>query len=134
MAKTQNSFFTKSKSRRDHPSIDEIISVTIEREEGESKSQARRREREKECQEFDRQMQRTILRDQLSYFDIRMEYDSEILDHDRSVIDPSIEDIAEYCKYITLSCKMENEIPIIALVYVERILRKTGILMNKFNW
>jgi hypothetical protein len=29
---------------------------------------------------------------------------------------------------------MENEAPIIALVYIERILQKTGMLVNKFNW
>mmetsp|Transcript_20663 Transcript_20663/g.31522 ORF Transcript_20663/g.31522 Transcript_20663/m.31522 type:complete len:113 (+) Transcript_20663:4062-4400(+) len=29
---------------------------------------------------------------------------------------------------------MENEVPIIALIYIERILFKTGILVNKFNW
>jgi hypothetical protein len=50
------------------------------------------------------------------------------------VLEPTAEDIANYSKYVTVSSKMENEIPIIALVYVERILRKTGILINKFNW
>ena len=63
-----------------------------------------------------------------------MEYDNEIFDQDKAVVDPSVSDIAEYCKYITLSCKMENEVPVIALVYIERILRKTGILINKYNW
>lgn len=29
---------------------------------------------------------------------------------------------------------MENEVPIIALVYIERLLRKTGILVTKFTW
>lgn len=29
---------------------------------------------------------------------------------------------------------MENEAPVIALVYIERILKKTGILVNKYNW
>lgn len=29
---------------------------------------------------------------------------------------------------------MENEAPIIALVYIERILQKTGMLVNKYNW
>jgi hypothetical protein len=29
---------------------------------------------------------------------------------------------------------MENEIPIISLVYLERILIKTGLLINKENW
>ena len=29
---------------------------------------------------------------------------------------------------------MEKEIPIIALIYLERLLLRTGILMNKMNW
>jgi hypothetical protein len=29
---------------------------------------------------------------------------------------------------------MEKEIPIIALVYLERLLERTGILMNNYNW
>lgn len=29
---------------------------------------------------------------------------------------------------------MENEIPIICLVYIERILTKTSLLINKDNW
>jgi hypothetical protein len=29
---------------------------------------------------------------------------------------------------------MENEIPIICLVYIERLLTKTGLLINKDNW
>jgi hypothetical protein len=29
---------------------------------------------------------------------------------------------------------MENEIPLIAMVYIERILRKCGLLVNSFNW
>lgn len=33
-----------------------------------------------------------------------------------------------------MSAKMENEIPIICLVYLERLLEKTGILINCENW
>ena len=35
---------------------------------------------------------------------------------------------------MTIASKMENESPIIAMVYIERILFKTGILINKYNW
>ena len=45
-----------------------------------------------------------------------------------------MEDLAAYAQYVTTACKMENEIPVIALVYVERLLKLTGILINKFNW
>ena len=50
------------------------------------------------------------------------------------ILDPSIEDIAAYSKYVTIASKMENEAPVVALVYIERILLKTGILVNKYNW
>lgn len=63
-----------------------------------------------------------------------MEFDDEIYHEDCDVIEPSSEDIAAYCKYVTIASKMENETPIIALIYIERILMKTGILINKYNW
>jgi len=47
---------------------------------------------------------------------------------------PSEKYIADYCKYVTISCKMENEIPIVCLVYLEKLLLTTGILLNKWNW
>ena len=50
------------------------------------------------------------------------------------IIDPSAHDIAAYAKYVTIASKMENEAPIIAMVYIERILRKAGMLVNKYNW
>ena len=50
------------------------------------------------------------------------------------ILEPSEDDIAAYSKYVTIASKMENETPIIALVYIERLLQKTGILINKYNW
>lgn len=47
---------------------------------------------------------------------------------------PSEHDIYEYCRYVTSSSKMENEIPIICLVYLERLIMKTGILLTNENW
>lgn len=47
---------------------------------------------------------------------------------------PSEKYIADYCKYVTIACKMENEIPIVCLVYLEKLLLMTGILLNKWNW
>ena len=63
-----------------------------------------------------------------------MEYDAEELNLDWRVKEPTEADIADYCKYVTISCKMENEIPIICLIYIERLLMNTGILLNKYNW
>lgn len=63
-----------------------------------------------------------------------MDFDPEIFNDDIDLIEPSADDIAAYSKYVTIASKMENETPIIALVYIERILLKTGILINKYNW
>ena len=49
-------------------------------------------------------------------------------------IRPSEEEVYYYCKYVVLSSKMEKEIPILALVYVERFLTKSGLLINHANW
>lgn len=53
---------------------------------------------------------------------------------DTVVLMPTEKYIAEYCKYVTIACKMENEIPIVCLVYLEKLLLTTGILLNKYNW
>ena len=76
---------------------------------------------------------RNFICHQLAKFDCRLEYDSEIMNMDMRVDNLSEEDIADYCKYVTISCKMENEIPIIALIYLEKLMLSTGILLTKFN-
>jgi hypothetical protein len=48
--------------------------------------------------------------------------------------EPSIEEIYYYCKYIIVSGRMEKEIPILCLIYIERFLTKSGLLMNHNNW
>lgn len=53
---------------------------------------------------------------------------------DGSIACPCEADVYEYCRYVTVSCKMENEIPIICLVYLERLITKTGILLTVENW
>mmetsp|Transcript_32764 Transcript_32764/g.40541 ORF Transcript_32764/g.40541 Transcript_32764/m.40541 type:complete len:230 (-) Transcript_32764:66-755(-) len=63
-----------------------------------------------------------------------MEYDEQIFNEDQFVPMPAEKYIAEYCKYVTIACKMENEIPIVCLVYLEKLLLTTGILLNKWNW
>lgn len=47
---------------------------------------------------------------------------------------PTEQDIYLYAKYVVLSAKMEKEAPIIALIYLERLLLKTGALLNHWNW
>lgn len=63
-----------------------------------------------------------------------MEYDELTYNEDTFVAVPTEKYIAEYCKYVTIACKMENEIPIVCLVYLEKLLLMTGILLNKYNW
>jgi len=48
--------------------------------------------------------------------------------------EPAIDEIYYYCKYIIVSGRMEKEIPILCLIYIERFLRKSGLLMNHSNW
>ena len=76
---------------------------------------------------------RDFVMEQLHRFDCRMEYDSMLLQTQYSVRKPTTDDIVDYCLYVTISCKMESEIPIICLIYIERLLQ-TGILLNKYNW
>ena len=63
-----------------------------------------------------------------------MHFERETINENIIVHVPRAEDITAYATYVTTASKMENEIPVIALVYVERLLRKTGILLNKYNW
>ena len=48
--------------------------------------------------------------------------------------EPAIVEIYYYCMYIIVSGRMEKEIPILCLIYIERFLRKSGLLMNHSNW
>lgn len=47
---------------------------------------------------------------------------------------PTQDEIYYYAKYVVLSSRMEKEIPIMALIYIERLLTKLGILVNHWNW
>jgi hypothetical protein len=57
-----------------------------------------------------------------------------VIDEFESDYYPSLEEVYYYCKYVIISSKMEKEIPIMAMVYIERFLTKTGLLMNHTNW
>ncbi len=47
---------------------------------------------------------------------------------------PTEEEVYYYCKYVVLASKMEKEIPLMALVYIERFMTSTGMLLNHWNW
>lgn len=85
--------------------------------------------------EVEREEQIEVLSEHIRFFDERLDFDNdEQFNPDIEILDPSVEDIAAYSKYVTIASKMENEAPVVALVYIERLLLKTGILVNKYNW
>lgn len=47
---------------------------------------------------------------------------------------PTLEEVYYYCKYVIITGRMEKEIPILCLIYLERFTKKTGILVNFSNW
>lgn len=47
---------------------------------------------------------------------------------------PSIEELYYYCKYVIITGRMEKEIPILCLIYLERFTQKTGLMLNWANW
>ncbi|KAL4455711.1 hypothetical protein ABPG74_003121 [Tetrahymena malaccensis] len=47
---------------------------------------------------------------------------------------PTKETIQNYCKNVCISCQLEKQIPIIALVYIERLLNNSGFYMTPKNW
>ena len=105
------------------PPVNQKTADRVHRSGRKEGSEARGQEQAKEKEKFDRIKQIEILREGLQIFDSRVDWDTEILDTDQEIQEPTVEDIAAYCKYVTLSSKMENEIPVIALVYVERLLK-----------
>ena len=64
-------------------------------------------------------------------FDVDTGYYDKYLDFSKI---PKEEEVYHYCRYVTVSCKMENEIPIVCLVYIERLLMKVGILITNETW
>lgn len=74
-----------------------------------------------------------LLRFQLRIFDAGYDF------HEDRVLPvevgtPTLEEVYYYCKYVIISGRMEKEIPILCLVYIERFLTKSGALMNGGNW
>lgn len=72
--------------------------------------------------------------EQMKIFSECYDIESDQIDPEYEIEAPSESDIFEYCRYVTTNCKMENEIPIICLVYLERFITKTGILLTNENW
>jgi hypothetical protein len=47
---------------------------------------------------------------------------------------PSKEVIQNFCKNVIISSKMEKEVPVISLVYIERLLIKSQFGLSRYNW
>eukprot|EP00350_Pseudokeronopsis_sp_OXSARD2_P002854 CAMPEP_0170547758 /NCGR_PEP_ID=MMETSP0211-20121228/6093_1 /TAXON_ID=311385 /ORGANISM="Pseudokeronopsis sp., Strain OXSARD2" /LENGTH=224 /DNA_ID=CAMNT_0010852923 /DNA_START=2670 /DNA_END=3343 /DNA_ORIENTATION=+ len=77
---------------------------------------------------------KSFIAHQMRVFSERFEFETEVLDEDLELDFPTEDEIYDYCKYVVVNCKMENEIPIICLVYLERLLYKTGVLLTTENW
>jgi hypothetical protein len=77
-----------------------------------------------------------LLRFQMRIFDQNYDFDRDQLVGGESMYlgEPSLEELYYYCKYVIVSGRMEKEIPILCLVYVERFLTRSGCLLNHANW
>ena len=68
-------------------------------------------------------------------YDIERKEMLQLTEEEKKLIyDPQFTDIFEYVKYVTFKSKMEAEIPIISLIYIEKLIRKWGVLVNIHNW
>lgn len=54
--------------------------------------------------------------------------------NNKEVVIPTVEVICNYCKNIIITAKMEKEVAIVCLVYVERLLVHSGFYLNALNW
>lgn len=80
---------------------------------------------------------------QMMYFHFNYDFESDTMmtDENDNIPEflfethrPTEEEVYYYTKYVVISGKMEREIPLMALVYIERFVAKTGILLNHLNW
>eukprot|EP00826_Nyctotherus_ovalis_P049413 TRINITY_DN5977_c0_g1_i1.p1 TRINITY_DN5977_c0_g1~~TRINITY_DN5977_c0_g1_i1.p1 ORF type:complete len:187 (+),score=50.96 TRINITY_DN5977_c0_g1_i1:476-1036(+) len=86
-------------------------------------------------------VEKTLAEDAKSFSIFQLNYDFETDEYiDLEIIPeeylatPTERDIYKFCKKVVVYSKMEKEIPIIALIYVEKLILKTGLLMNELNW
>ena len=74
-----------------------------------------------------------FLRDAMKVYNDKYNVETEKFE-DFELVPADFNLIYKYSKYVVVASKMEKEIPIVALVYLERLLTRTGILMNQENW
>lgn len=76
------------------------------------------------------------LKFKMRIFDYHYDFATDVMAirEDEYLQNPALEELYYYCKYVIISGRMEKEIPILCLIYLERFFTKTGILMNYGNW
>lgn len=82
---------------------------------------------------------REALEFQMRIFDYNYDFETDELGGDSRIsegamMSPSLEELYYYCKYVIITGRMEKEIPILCLIYLERFTAKTGLLINYANW
>lgn len=55
-------------------------------------------------------------------------------DQKSETVIPSVEVISDYCKNIIITSKMEKEVTILCLVYIERLLTESGMNLEPITW
>lgn len=82
---------------------------------------------------------RKHIKQEMKIFDLDYDIDArQVLEltpgEQEMIYHPTFDDIFNYVKYVAFKSKMEAEIPIIALIYIEKLLRTCGVLVNVHNW
>ena len=67
-------------------------------------------------------------------FDDDYNLDTKQLECGFKPIRPDPNQIFEYCGNILVASKMEKEVIIISLIYIERFIFNTGVMINSRNW
>ena len=83
----------------------------------------------KNIQEF-----KLFLLSKLEVFDEDYIFNSNSIPAKRLMQSPDPQTIFEFCANIMLLTKMEKEVIIVALIYIERLIFNTGLLLTSRNW
>ena len=77
---------------------------------------------------------REALEFQMRVYDRCYDFEADALKPSEEAYTPTLEEVYYFCKYMIITGRMEKEIPILCLIYLDRFTKKTGILINHTNW
>ncbi|CAD8124829.1 unnamed protein product [Paramecium sonneborni] len=66
--------------------------------------------------------------------EIKLQYQKIYFDHNSEQVIPTPEVVSNYCKNIIITSKMEKEVTILCLVYIERLLTLANISLEPQTW